>query len=145
VGNVSYHVRILREFGCVELVRTEPRRGALAHFYRATVSPWLDDEQWAELPPGFRRETLSRTLSETVERASAASREGGFDSPEVHVSRTTLALDAQGLTAVTALLDETLEAVRRIAAESARGREQGGQTATIATEVVIMHLRHDPG
>ena len=145
VGNVSYHVRILREFGCVELVRTEPRRGALAHFYRATVSPWLDDEQWAELPPGFRRETLSRTLAETVERASAASREGGFDSPEVHVSRTILTLDAHGLAAITALLDETLEAVRRIAAESARGREQGGQTPTIATEVVIMHLRHDPG
>ena len=28
VGNVSYHVRILRELDCVELVRTEPRRGA---------------------------------------------------------------------------------------------------------------------
>ena len=145
VGNVSYHVRILRDFGCVELIRTEPRRGALAHFYRATVSPWLDDEQWAGLPPGFRRETLSQTLSEAVERASAASREGGFDTPEAHVSRAILALDAQGLAEITALLDETLAAVRRIAAESARGREEGGQTSTIATEVAVIHLRHDPG
>jgi DNA-binding transcriptional ArsR family regulator len=145
VGNVSYHVRILREFGCVELIRTEPRRGALAHFYRATVSPWLDDEQWAGLPPGFRRETLSRTLSETVERASTASREGGFDSPEVHVSRAILELDAQGLVEITALLDETLSAVRRIAEESARNREKGSRTSTVATELVVMHLRHDPG
>ena len=47
LGNVSYHVRILRELDCVELVRTEQRRGALEHYYRATAEPWLDDEQWA--------------------------------------------------------------------------------------------------
>jgi DNA-binding transcriptional ArsR family regulator len=42
LGVVSYHVRMLRDYGMVELVRTEPRRGALQHFYRATdasVSP----------------------------------------------------------------------------------------------------------
>jgi DNA-binding transcriptional ArsR family regulator len=82
VGNISYHVRILRDLDCVELVRTETRRGALAHFYRATVSPWLDDEQWAGLSAGMRRETLSRTLSEIIEQAAAAGREGGFDGPE---------------------------------------------------------------
>ena len=38
LGNVSYHVRILRELDCVELVRTEQRRGALEHYYRATAS-----------------------------------------------------------------------------------------------------------
>src|SRR5215212_4350562 len=64
LGNISYHVRILRELECVELVRTEPHRGTLAHFYRATVRPWLDDEQWAALPAGFRRETLRRTFAE---------------------------------------------------------------------------------
>lgn len=37
LGVVSYHVRMLRDYGMVELVRTEPRRGALQHFYRATV------------------------------------------------------------------------------------------------------------
>jgi DNA-binding transcriptional ArsR family regulator len=34
--NVSYHVNILRDAGLVEVVRTEPRRGAVAHFYRRT-------------------------------------------------------------------------------------------------------------
>jgi DNA-binding transcriptional ArsR family regulator len=33
---VSYHVRILRDAGLLTLTRTEPRRGALEHFYRAT-------------------------------------------------------------------------------------------------------------
>lgn len=145
LGNVSYHVRILRELNCVKLIRTEPRRGALEHFYRATARPWLDDEQWAGLPAGFRGKTLSRTLSEIIEQASTASREGGFDGPETHVSRVLLAVDAEGLTDITALLDETLEAVRRIAAESARRRAKGGHetSMTIATEAAVMHLRHD--
>ena len=51
VGNVSYHVRILRELDCVELVRTEPRRGALAHFYRATARPGSTMSSG----PGYRR------------------------------------------------------------------------------------------
>ena len=146
VGNVSYHVRILRELACVELVRTEPRRGALAHFYRATVSPWLDDEQWAALPAAFRRETLSRTLSEIVQHAATAGREGGFDGPEAHVSRIVLTLDQQGLTQITALLDEPLATLQRIAVEGARGRAKGGRDPSrmIASEVAVMHLRHDP-
>jgi DNA-binding MarR family transcriptional regulator len=35
IRNVAYHVRVLQELGCVELVRTEPRRGAVEHVYRA--------------------------------------------------------------------------------------------------------------
>ena len=145
LGNVSYHVRVLRELNCVELIRTEPRRGALEHFYRATARPWLDDEQWAGLPAGFRRKTLSRTLSSILEQASTAGREGGFDGPEAHVSRVLFAVDAEGLREITALLDATLEAVRRIAAESARRRAEGGHESStrIATEVAVMHLRHD--
>lgn len=33
LGNVSYHSRTLAEAGLLRLVRTEPRRGAVAHFY----------------------------------------------------------------------------------------------------------------
>lgn len=33
LGVISYHVRMLRQYGLVELERTEPKRGALEHFY----------------------------------------------------------------------------------------------------------------
>src|ERR1700742_3186463 len=56
LGVVSYHVRMLREYDCVQLVRTEPRRGALQHFYRATARPQLEPEQWRSLPATLRRE-----------------------------------------------------------------------------------------
>ncbi len=36
LGNVSYHVRALLDAEMIELVRIEPRRGAVEHFYRAT-------------------------------------------------------------------------------------------------------------
>jgi DNA-binding transcriptional ArsR family regulator len=37
LGVVSYHVRMLRQYGLVEETRTAPRRGALEHFYRRTA------------------------------------------------------------------------------------------------------------
>ena len=143
LGNVSYHVRILRELDCLELVRTEPRRGALEHFYRAKVSPWLSDEQWSQLPATFRRKTLARTLSEILEAAAKAGGQGGFDGPESHASRVALTLDETGRTEIAALLAQTREAALRIHAASAgRQTQRGPETpAPIATELVLMHLR----
>lgn len=34
LSQVSYHMNVLRDTGCVKLVRTEPRRGAVEHFYK---------------------------------------------------------------------------------------------------------------
>jgi DNA-binding transcriptional ArsR family regulator len=36
LGNMSYHVKILRGLGAVEETRTSPVRGALEHFYKST-------------------------------------------------------------------------------------------------------------
>lgn len=33
---VAYHVRVLRNLGCIELVETKPRRGATEHVYQLT-------------------------------------------------------------------------------------------------------------
>lgn len=145
LGNVSYHVRILRELDCVELVRTEQRRGALEHYYRATAEPWLDDEQWARLPAAFRRKTLGRTLSEILEGASAASRETGFDHPEVKVDRIELELDEQAWKDVVALLNDTHEAALRIQSEAAARRSENGAdgdgNGAIRTELGMLHFR----
>src|SRR5688572_5659710 len=52
---VAYHTRMLERMGCIELVRTERRRGAEAHFYRAVIDPVIDDDDWARLSPRARR------------------------------------------------------------------------------------------
>ena len=138
LGNVSYHVRILRELDCVELVRTEQRRGALEHYYRATAQPWLDDMQWARLPAAFRRKTLGRTLSELLEAAGDASQTGGFDDAAAVVNHVPLVLDEQGWKDVTKLLNDTAEAAVRIQSESQKRSEP---RAEIRTELGILHFR----
>jgi DNA-binding transcriptional ArsR family regulator len=41
LSNVSYHVRVLAECAAVSLVRTEPVRGSMQHFYCVTIeAPW---------------------------------------------------------------------------------------------------------
>src|SRR6201989_2205284 len=92
LGVVSYHVRMLRDYDCVELVRTEPRTGALQHFYRATARPTLDEDQWKTLPSSLRKELSGETLAEIVEDIRASRQGGILDLPEVIVPRPTLAV-----------------------------------------------------
>jgi DNA-binding transcriptional ArsR family regulator len=46
--NVGYHVGVLRELGCIELVRTARRRGAVEH-YQAVKRRYLSDREWKHL------------------------------------------------------------------------------------------------
>jgi DNA-binding transcriptional ArsR family regulator len=39
VRTVAYHVRVLCKLECIELVETQPRRGAVEHIYR--VAEWV--------------------------------------------------------------------------------------------------------
>jgi predicted transcriptional regulator len=41
LSNVSYHVRVLADCAAISLVRTEPVRGSMQHFYCVTIeAPW---------------------------------------------------------------------------------------------------------
>jgi DNA-binding transcriptional ArsR family regulator len=41
LSNVSYHVRVLADCAAISLVRTEPVRGSMQHFYCLTIeAPW---------------------------------------------------------------------------------------------------------
>ena len=62
LGRVSYHIRLLADLGAIELVRTEPRRGALEHFYRAVTRGWFSDDDWSRLPRAARRGAPGRAV-----------------------------------------------------------------------------------
>jgi len=145
VPNVAYHVRILLQLDCIELVRTRQVRGALEHYYRATAHPWFDAEQWAQLPASFRRQMLARTLREIVCDASEAGIAGGFDHPDAQVRRTIVMLDKQGWQDVAAVLEQTLSSVQQIHDESAV-RAAKGETGppTIDTEIALLLFRGAP-
>jgi DNA-binding transcriptional ArsR family regulator len=140
LGVVSYHVRMLRDYDCVELVRTEPRRGALQHFYRATARPTLDDDQWRTLPAGLRGELTGETLTDLVADLGAAADAGHLQDPEVVLQRTPLELDAKAFKKLNKLLAKTHGQVLAIADESAKRHNASG-TDVFPTELAVLHFR----
>jgi DNA-binding transcriptional ArsR family regulator len=141
LGVVSYHVRMLRDYECVELVRTEPRRGALQHFYKATARPNLDENQWRTLPSGLRRELTGETIQGLVDDLGQAADAGTLDDPEVVLSRTPMELDERGWKKLNKLMAKTLDQALAIAAESSARRNEGSSDGVFPTEVGILHFR----
>ncbi len=136
LGVVSYHVRMLRDYDCVELVRTEPRRGALQHFYRATARPNFEEQQWRTLPSGLRGELSGETIQTVIDDLAAAADAGMLEDPELVLTRTPLELDERGRKKLNKLLARTVEQALAIASESAaRGDEK------FATELAILHFK----
>jgi DNA-binding transcriptional ArsR family regulator len=68
LATVSHHMRVLRDLRYVELSRTEQRRGAVEHYYRALEAPFLDDEQWERLPIPARRRVSAQLFRQVSRR-----------------------------------------------------------------------------
>jgi hypothetical protein len=132
---------MLRDYDCVELVRTEPRRGALQHFYKATARPNLDEDQWRTLPSGLRRELTGETIQELVSDLARAADAGNLEDPEVVLTRTPLELDERGWKKLNRLLGRTLEQALTIASESAGRQTEGAPATVFPTELAILHFK----
>jgi DNA-binding transcriptional ArsR family regulator len=140
LGNVSYHVKTLAELGCIELVETAPRRGAIEHFYRAVVRPFFTERDWKRMPASVRQGISDATLQQIWEEASTALDEGTFDRrSDRHLTCSRLVLDEQGWSQVNELLSETTKRVEEVAAESAKRRAGDGDSG-FHTSVVLMHF-----
>jgi DNA-binding transcriptional ArsR family regulator len=137
LGVVSYHVRMLRDYDCVELVRTEPVRGALQHFYKATARPNLDEGQWRTLPTTLRGELIGETIQGLVGDLAAAADAGQLEDPAVVLTRTLLELDEKGWKKLNKLLARTHDQALAIAAESAAR----GSDDVFPTEVGVLHFK----
>lgn len=138
VGNVSYHVSQLREFGCIEEVATAQRRGATEHFYRGVARSFLNDKNWAQLNPdaktGISLAGLKTQNAATLEALQA----GTFDArPDRHLSRTPLTVDERGWTEVAELLADTLDMVMEIQARCVtRQTEEGGEHIPVTVSIL---------
>src|SRR6201994_5049002 len=93
LGRVSYHIRLLADLGAIELVRTEPRRGALEHFYRAVTRGWFSDDDWSRLPRSARRGIVGQSLQRLFDDVTTAVDGGGFDGTASLVTSKSLELD----------------------------------------------------
>jgi DNA-binding transcriptional ArsR family regulator len=138
--NVSYHVRALQDLGCIELVRTAQRRGAIEHYYRALERPFFSDRDWKRLPRSGRQAVTDVALQMVWEDVSAAIRAGTFEErTDRHLTRSPLTLDERGWSELNELLVKTLRQSEEISAKSAK-RLSRSEEEGIPTRLVMMHF-----
>ena len=144
LGNVSYHVRMLGHLGCIELVSTTPRRGALEHHYKAIVRPFFDDAAYSTFPTSTKRALMSDTLQDLWSDVSAAAEAATFDDEKTHLARHAVTLDEQGVAEISALLAETNERIHQIRKASA-GRLGKNRKSDQAVDTVVATLAFRAG
>ena len=141
VNLVAYHVGVLKKAGAIELVRTEPRRGSIEHYYRATVRPAFAEREWAKLSPDDRRAVRDVEVKRIVSDVRAAVAGTGLVNAKAHVSRTLLDLDRKGFEEVAALLSDVVDKLGEIEQRAAKRQSgKGRKPAAVATEVALLHF-----
>ena len=144
VGHVSYHIKVLKECECIELVDTAPRRGAMEHYYRATDRAFLNAEEWAALPDSIRPGLSASGLKTVFNDAASALLAGTFDKRiDRHLSWTPMIVDEQGWDELNAGLKEMLERILEIQGSSAE-RLAKADAAGIPVTVAMMGFEAPP-
>src|SRR3712207_1984766 len=145
LGDVAYHCTRLHELGAIELVRTEPRRGATKHFYRAALRTVIDDDLYASLPPSLRRQHAGEIIAELWKHLVAAGRADSFVRPDVHITLTPLDLDEQGAADVSTILEDALERIFEVQREVIDRRPPDAEPEdAVRTEAVLLHFLRAP-
>jgi DNA-binding transcriptional ArsR family regulator len=126
VPTVSYHVRKLSEYNCVEEVENRPVRGVVEHFYRATEIPEVDTEEWTELADQdveAAEVLVDEFMQNIVDDFTASRRKGivGRDN-EFWISRSPHLLDQEGVEEALKASETYQAAMVEIAARSAARR-----------------------
>lgn len=141
LGNVSYHVKTLLEYDCVELVKTEPRRGAVEHFYRATDRAFLSDSDWSKIPASARKGISGSIIESIGQNATDALAAGTIESrKDSHISDSPLLLDAEGWKELNKALADTVKRAATIQKEAAKRMGKNKKTDGIQTRLAIMHF-----
>lgn len=138
LSQVSYHVKVLKDFECIEMVKTEPRRGAVEHYYRATSRAYLTDRDWQSLPDSIKPGMSASGLKMIIDDVVGAINAGSFNAREdVHMSWTPGVVDEQGWNEAVDLVNETLEKVLDIHAASAKRLAKSGEDGIPVTAVLM--------
>jgi DNA-binding transcriptional ArsR family regulator len=145
LSNVSYHVRVLSELGLIELVKEEPVRGAVAHYYKAVERPLLSEDDWEQLSPEVRKAISVYGWDVLIKDASTAIEKGTFDNrPDRQLSRTSLLLDSEGFARLAKAMEDLLTLVFEEQAASADRRSRTGEKPIHAVAATALFEMPEP-
>jgi DNA-binding transcriptional ArsR family regulator len=140
----SHHIKVLRELGCVELVKEVTHGGRTEHIYRATKRQHFTPDEWEEVEPHARPPitvSILRLVSEDVGKSLAS---GKFDElPDNHLSRSPLDVDQEGWREIVSILNRALDEVLEVNVRSAERVRLSGEELT-KIRVVMMQFLMDP-
>ncbi len=130
LSQVSYHIKVLKDFEMIELTRMEPRRGAVEHFYRATMRTFVPSGVASDIPKVAQR-IIGNGILENIERDVANSLEAGtfYDRDDWHVGWLPVDLDDQGCQDAERLADKFIEDFLKLEAESADRRAKSNDNS----------------
>ena len=131
LGVVSYHANTLADYGCIELVRTKPRRGALEHFFRATPRSFIGHQDWRRAPQSVRGGVTDAAIRTFVDQVTAAVDAGTVDVREdTTLSWMPITVDDVGWKELAAVMAEAGRLAAAIHAKSVK--RLGGEDGTPA-------------
>jgi DNA-binding transcriptional ArsR family regulator len=93
----SYHFRELEKAGCLEVIESIPRRGAVEHVYEGKARVYFTDAEFEQLPRARRRALSRISFQGLVARADGAMRADTFDArADRHLTWMPMQLDERG-------------------------------------------------
>ena len=128
-------MRRLEALGFLKLVKREPRRGAVEHYYSAVSRPRITNAAWGTLPTIVKDASIKAAVDQIGAYVAAGAAEGGFNAADAHITRSPVTVDGKGWHALARELDNMLERIRKIETASKqrllRANHEGEQEATV--------------
>ena len=148
LSQVSYHVKVLKDFELIEMTRTEPRRGAVEHYYRAVERAYLPTDVSKDLPQSGRDILANKVLEDIDEDlvASIKSRKL-YSRADHHFSWTPEYLDEEGCGEANELADEFVQRYIAIGAKSANRvaeSEHPSELIAVTASLLVYPSEHGP-
>jgi DNA-binding transcriptional ArsR family regulator len=139
LSQISYHVKVLKDFDMIELVKTEPRRGAVEHYYRANLRVLIPAWVAKLWPKSAQRSVFGSVLEDIAEDAISSLQAGTFDKrPDYVVGRDPRILDGKRCEDAEDLAAEFFERFEGVSKESKRRIENGeGEKIQVTAALLI--------
>lgn len=150
LSQVSYHVKVLRDDcdGMIEETRTEPRRGAVEHYYRASAKTLFPAKAWRRLKKGLRAAVGAGQASDLFNDLAEALKAGKLQGTHDHLIRTPLILDAEGERNVKAIAERATKEVedeqRATAKRMEKANGDGGKTTGYTFALLAFEAAWEP-
>ena len=134
----SYHFRELEKEGCLQVIESIPRRGAVEHVYRGLARVFINDREFEEMPRTDRRRLSRISMQGMVARADRAIHEDTFDArSDRHLTWMPMQLDERAWREVVAALAATFAELTQIRVDARDRLATSGEEVIPATVALL--------